>query len=163
VLTGFGLPERYRTATFDRELAIRRTDAEFLALGHRFVDSMLSYVGSYDFGGLTAIRRISHQELAGVKGYLFAFVVRRRITREDGDECLFDFQPVFVRVDGSVDEAAASAAVRLQASESTHEQVPPDSLPFFQVAKEYLEKSGNLWDWDEDLEFIGMSVVDFVE
>jgi len=42
VLIGFDLPERYRTATFDHDLAIRRTDAEFLALGHPFVDSMLS-------------------------------------------------------------------------------------------------------------------------
>ncbi len=160
-LKGFGLDERYRTATFDRDLAIRRTDAEFLALGHPFVDSMLNCVGSYDFGGLTAIRRITDHELAGVTGYLFAFVVRRRITREDGDECLFDFQPVFVRRDGTIDEAAASAAANHQGSESAHRQSPPDPSAFFQAAKLHLEKSANLWDWDDDVEFVGMSFVNF--
>ncbi|MGH9761988.1 MAG: helicase-related protein, partial [Blastocatellia bacterium] len=71
VLEGFDLPERYRQATFERELAIKRNDAEFLALGHLFVDSMLAYVGSYDFGGLAAIRRISAPKLAGRSGFLF--------------------------------------------------------------------------------------------
>ena len=47
-LQSFDLPERYKNATFNRQLAIRRTDAEFLALGHPFVDAMLSYAGSYD-------------------------------------------------------------------------------------------------------------------
>src|SRR5207247_11261216 len=64
-LKGFGLRDRYRTATFDRELAIRRTDADFLALGHPFVASMLGYVGSYDFGGLAEVRPIAAKALAG--------------------------------------------------------------------------------------------------
>ncbi|MCK6485057.1 MAG: DEAD/DEAH box helicase family protein [Phycisphaerae bacterium] len=161
VLRACGLPERYRNATFDRELAIRRTDAEFLALGHEFVDAMLGYVGSYDFGGLTAIRRVGDKERAGISGYLFAFVVRRRITREDGDECLFDFHPVFVRKDGVIDDAAAVAAVNRQASDSQQGSPPPDPTPFFDAARSHLDKAANLWDWDEDVEFIGMSFVYF--
>jgi hypothetical protein len=161
VLKEFGLNERYRTATFDRELAIRRTDAEFLALGHPFIDSMLSYVGSYDFGGLTAIRRITDRALAGTAGYLFAFVVRRRITREDGDECLFGFQPVFVRLDGTIDEGAAGAAVNHQAAESPSRPSPPDPSAYFEAAKLHLEKSTDLWDWDDDVEFVGLSFVSF--
>ena len=74
------LPERVRNATFDRELAIQRPDAEFLALGHPFVDAMLQYAGSYDFGGLTAVRHITEPKLAGRSGFLFVFVVRQRIT-----------------------------------------------------------------------------------
>lgn len=161
VLKGFGLPERYRTATFDREVAIRRTDADFLALGHPFIDSMLAYVGSYDFGGLTAIRQIAAKELAGVSGYLFVFVVRRRITREDGDECLFDFCPVFVRDDGAIDESAATASVNLAAAETPTQYAPPDAAPAFEVAREHLQKSADLWDWAEDVEFLGASWVVF--
>jgi superfamily II DNA/RNA helicase len=162
VLKPFGLPDRFRNATFDRDLAIRRTDAEFLALGHPFVDSMLRYVGSYDFGGLTAIRRIRNESLSGVKGYLFAFVIRRRITREDGDECLFDFQPVFVTCDGTVHTIAAQAAASQDADESDSSAQPPESDRFFAAAKAHLEQTTKLWDWDEDVEFIGMSFVEFV-
>lgn len=160
-LKGFGLSERYRTATFDRELAIRRPDAEFLAIGHPFIDSMLAYVGSYDFGGLTAIRRIALKELAGVAGYLFIFVVRRRITREDGDECLFDFQPIFVREDGEIDESAATASVNTPATEAASGIVPPDVGPSFEAAQRHLQTVGSLWDWEEDVEFIGTSWVEF--
>jgi superfamily II DNA or RNA helicase len=161
VLKDFGLAERYRTATFDRELAIRRPDADFLALGHPFVDSMLSYVGSYDFGGLTAIRRIASTELAGISGYLFLFVVRRHITREDGDECLFDFQPVFVREDGQIDEVAAIAGVKMTATEGEASNDPPDVAPFLEAAQKHLLTTANLWDWEEVVEFVGTSWVEF--
>ncbi|MEX0802238.1 MAG: helicase-related protein [Candidatus Binatia bacterium] len=161
-LKGFALPERYRTATFDRELAIRRTDAEFLALGHPFIDSMLSYVGSYDFGGLTSTRQIVNKELAGVSGYLFVFVVRRRITREDGDECLFDFFPVFVRDDGAIDENAATSSVNLPATDASTPNAPPDIATSFATAQNHLQTVANLWDWEEDVEFIGASRVEFV-
>lgn len=161
ILKGFRLPERYRNATFDRELAIRRTDAEFLAIGHPFVDSMLSHVGSYDFGGLAAARQIPSTELAGVTGYLFALVVTRRITRDDGDECLFDFCPVFVRSDGTIDEIASRAAVNLAGNELNHVDSLPDVIESFSLAMEYLEKTVGLWDWKEDVEFIGLSWNEF--
>jgi hypothetical protein len=57
MLKPFGLPERYRQATFNRDLAIKRNDSQFLALVIPLL-TRLSYVGSYDFGGLTAFRRI---------------------------------------------------------------------------------------------------------
>jgi hypothetical protein len=122
---------------------------------------MLSYVGSYDFGGLTAIRRVAKAELAGISGYLFVFVVRRRITREDGDECLFDFQPVFVRDDGEVDENAATAAVNTPAADASMQSIAPDVARLFEVAQRHLQTVGDLWDWEEDVEFIGTSWVEF--
>jgi hypothetical protein len=122
---------------------------------------MLTYVGSYDFGGLTAIRQIAAKELAGVSGYLFVFVVRRRITREDGDECLFDFCPVFVRADGAIDESAAIASVNLAAAETPTKYAPPDAAPAFEIAREHLQNSANLWDWAEDVEFLGASWIVF--
>jgi hypothetical protein len=163
VLKPFGLPERYRLATFDRQTAIKRPDAHFMALGHAFVDAMLEHVGSYDFGGLAAIRQIASRELAGQSGYLFIFVVRERITREDGDECLFRFAPVFVDADGSVDEKAVSAAVTQPAMESPGNVAPPpDPNAPFEIAKKWLEETARIWDWVDDVEFVGLSWVSFV-
>jgi superfamily II DNA or RNA helicase len=162
VLRPWGLPERYRVATFERELAIRRTDAEFLALGHPFVDALLEYVGSYDFGGLCAIRYIRDLKRAGQSGYLFVFVVRQRIAREDSDECLFRFEPVFVRADGQIDEEAIGSAVT---QESVQGGPPPARLPdsedAFRTARKYLEEKAGIWEWVDDVEFLAMSWVQF--
>src|SRR5947207_6533956 len=128
VVRKFDLPERNREATFDRELAIKRTDPQFMAIGHPFVDATLSYVGSYDFGGLAAIRQIREAALAGRSGFLFAFVLRNRVTREDGDECLFQFLPVVVSPAGQIDESALSAAVTKESLESATATIcPPDA------------------------------------
>lgn len=161
VLKEFELPERVRTATFDRELAIQRGDAEFLALGHPFVDAMLKYVGSSDFGGLTAARTVACQRLAGTSGFLFVFVIRKRITHEDADECLFQFRPVFVRSDGEIDDEAAVAAIADSAEDIAESAKIPDADRAYCVAQKYLEAEGSLWDWNDDVEFIGVSWVQF--
>jgi ERCC4-related helicase len=163
VLKPAGLPERYRTATFDRQVAIKRTDADFLAIGHPFVDAMLEHVGSYDFGGLTAVRHIASKEFAGRSGYLFVFVVRERITREGGDECLFRFSPVFVDATGKVDEALVAPAVTESAVEvAKAPAAPPDPTKPFEVARKWLGGKTGVWDWDDDVEFIGTSWVEFL-
>lgn len=59
-----------------------------------------------NFGGLTAIREIAAPAITGYSGFLFVFVLRQRVTREDSDECLLQFAPVFATVDGQIDEAA---------------------------------------------------------
>jgi ERCC4-related helicase len=163
VLEPFELPERYRSATFDREVAIRRTDAEFLALGHPFVDAMLSYVGSYDFGGLAAIRPISEPKLAGHRGFLFIFVVRQRITRENGDECLFKFEPIFVTADGRIDnETLMSATNGTSVEEHSNGTQVPDPQIAFEAAQRDIEDRLQLWDWTDDVEFLALSWVEFV-
>lgn len=162
VLKPFGLPERYREATFNRELAIKRSDAQFLAIGHPFVDATLTCVGSYDFGGLAAIRHIHEPGLAGQCGYLFVFIIRKRVSLEHGDECLFEFCPVFITADGQPDEKALSAAVARQAADTPAKAAaPPDAARFFDLAKRHLEERLGLWDWDDDVEFIGLSWVQF--
>jgi HKD family nuclease/ERCC4-related helicase len=162
VLKFSGLPERYRNATFDREGAIRHADAEFLALGHPFIDAILTYVGSYDFGGLTAVREIVFPELSGRTGFLFIFVLRHRMAREDGEECLFEFAPVFATVEGKIDETAANVAVNQQSNDSpSSTTAPPDPRLSYQAAKQHLEQKAGLWDWDEDVEFIGLSWIVF--
>lgn len=160
-LRSYGLPERYNTATFDREVAIRRSDADFMALGHPFVDAMLAYVGSYDFGGLTAVREIRAPKKAGVNGFLFIFVVRNRMMREDGEECLFHFAPVFVTSEGDIDEDAVEVAIQYGGETSSKEIIPTDPSAAFQTARRHLEKKAHIWDWDEDVEFIGLSWVVF--
>ena len=102
----YGLDERYRRATFDRATAIRDSQADFLALGHPFVDAMLRRVGDYSFGGHNAVRVIRANGIdsaAPQAGYQFNFTVRSRVQREDGDEYLFDMHTVVVLPDGSID------------------------------------------------------------
>jgi ERCC4-related helicase len=156
-LKAWRLPERVKNATFEREVAIQRTDAEFLALGHPVVNAMLEYVGSYDFGGLTAVRYVNDAKLAGRAGYLFLFVVRHRIAHEVGDECLFHFYPVFINKEGDADEEAAGAAVNQKSEEGNWTKPIPEPGEFFQTAKAYLMERAVLWDWEEDVEFIGAS------
>ncbi len=163
VLQGWKLDERVRNATFDRDLAIRRSDAAFLALGHPVVDAMLEYAGSYEFGGLTAVRRIPHPELAGQSGYFFLFVVRQRIANEAVDECLFHFHPVFVGSDQQVSEEAAAASTLLEARDEAASGSLPASQPFFDIAKQSLENKIGLWDWEDDVEFLGLSWVEFLK
>jgi Helicase conserved C-terminal domain len=155
VLRAAELPERVRNATFDRELAIHRPDAEFL-------DAMLQYAGSYDFGGLTAVRTITEPKLAGRSGFLFVFVVRQRIAREDSDECLFRFEPVFVTGDGRIDEEAVWPAVAGEADAAAPSAEPvPDAAHAFDAARRRLEETAGVWDWADDVEFLGLSWVVF--
>jgi ERCC4-related helicase len=157
LLKPFKLPERYRDATFDRDLAIRRSDANFLAVGHPFVDAMFACVGSYDFGGLAACRRVKSKKLAGQAGYLFLFVVRQRIAHEHGDECLFKLTPVFVTGAGQIDNAAASEAVASTGEDAFEKSELPDPTSAFRLAKQHLETNADLWNWEDDVEFVGMS------
>jgi len=161
VLGPWKLPERYRQATFDRELAIHRSDAEFLALGHPLVEAMLQYAGSYNFGGLTALRRVQDSKLAGRSGFLFLFVVRQRITHEAGDECLFQFRPVFVDKAGKTDDEAAAAAVSGTAKDEKATPTVFEASPFFATARQHLEQNLSIWSWEDDVEFLGLSWVEF--
>jgi hypothetical protein len=161
------LPERVRQGTFDRGLAIARSDAEFLALGHPVIDGILQYAGSYDFGGLAAKRAIASERLRGKSGFLFVFVVRQRITRDDGDECLFRFEPVFVNSEGQIDAEAAGVAVNEQAcGEAGEEAMPVGGVmqaaeASYAAAREHLERKAGVFDWEDDVEFVGLSWVVF--
>ena len=72
-----------------------------------------------------------------------------------------DFRPVFVRHDGAVDEGAARIAVA-EAATGRPTAKPTDPHRALEIAKSHLEKTTKLWDWDEDVEFLGMSFVEFV-
>ena len=163
-----GLPERYRNVTFDRTTAIRNSQADFFAIGHPFVDAMLLQVGSYDFGGHAAVRVIEAPDLPSgcTSGLQFNFIVRSRVSREDGDEYLFDLHTVVVLADGSIDEKISEMAggafsfedgLRPAASSALNRLESVNLETAYQSAKTYLEKRIELWDWDEDVDLIGVA------
>jgi hypothetical protein len=101
-------------------------------------------------------------------GYQFNFMVRSRVQREDGDEYLFDLHTVVVLPDGSIDTALSTlAASSYSESESLTPQIERalDSLgkldveEAFHHAKDHVERNAQLWDWDEDVELIGVARV----
>ncbi len=166
-----GLEERYRMVTFDRATAIRNSQAEFLALGHPFIDAMFRRVGDYSFGGHTTARLIRADgfDLAAPKaGYQFNFTVRSRVQREDGDEYLFDLHTFVVLADGTIQARLAEMAARqfseqgdppATASSTLHQLESLGLDNAHQLAKAALEKQAEFWDWDEDVELIGVAKV----
>jgi len=170
-----GLLERYKSATFDRATAIKNPHAEFLAIGHPFIDAMLHHIGEYDFGGHTATRFIRLPDSAPdafVAGFQFNFTVRRRVAREDGDEHLFDWYTVVVLANGEVDDKLASLAAS-EYSMTGYEPSPSVSAALdrlttselksaFSAARRYLEQRTQLWDWDEEVDLIGVAKIAFL-
>ena len=164
-----GLDERCRMVTFDRASAIKNSQAQFFALGHPFVDAMLRHVGSYDFGGRTTVRVVDGAGLGPatpVAAYQFNFAVRGRLAREDGDEYIFDLYTVAVRADGCVDEKLGGVAANAfslendlpaEAATALHMLESLDLESAYQIAKIHLESKAALWDWDEDVELIGVA------
>ena len=90
------------------------------------------------------------------------FVVRQRITRGGGDECLFQFQPVFVSPDNKVDDELLELAVTGVSVENVGGKcTPPNSSTAFETAKAHIEIKVGLWDWVDDVEFLGLSWLEF--
>jgi hypothetical protein len=131
-------------------------------VGQTFLSALLWY-SLYDFGGLAAVRHLREPARAGQSGYLFVFLKRECIPHAGGDECLFQFEPVFVRPDGSIDEEAVGPALSLEAIEDgTAETALPDSSTAFAAARQHFEQRAGIWEWADDVEFVGMSWVQFV-
>src|SRR5260370_25992008 len=156
-------------ATFDRPTAIRNAQAEFLAIGHPFVDAMLRYIGEYEFGGQTAVRIIRTPDVTGgesAAGYQFNFTVRRRVAREDGDEYLFDLHTIVVNAEGGVDEELSGVAAKEYSCEEIDDSSGAAALrgldrlsidQAFEIAKAHLQERTRLWGWEEDVELIGIA------
>ena len=143
VLQKDGLPERYKSATFERATAIRNPQSEFLAIGHPFVDAMIRRIGEYDFGGHTATRFIKLPDSGPdsiAAGFQFNFTVRRRVAREDGDEHLFDWHTVVVLCDGNVDENLAALAAK-EYSLAGYEPTPSVSAVLDRLTSAELERA----------------------
>jgi len=63
---------------------------------------------------------------------------------------------------GKIDNEAAVAAVGGSAKE---EKATPSAAvepaPFFEAARQHLEQMLSLWSWEDDVEFLGLSWVEF--
>jgi hypothetical protein len=101
-------------------------------------------------------------------GYQFNFTVRSRVRRDDGDEYLFDMHTFVVLADGTIDARLAEIAARgfsedrdppPTASSALHQLESLDLDNAYQLAKAALEKQAEFWDWDEDVELIGVAKV----
>lgn len=165
-LQSLGLRDRYRGVTFDRNTAIRHQEAEFFAIGHPFVDSMLRHIGDYQFGGQTAVRFVEVPGINAVAEALqFNFIVRRRVQRADGIEYLFDLYTAVVRGDGEIDPGLATLAAAAYSIDLADESVAdvgrsPSAVAIengYQKAKSYLEQQLEFWDWDEDVDLVGLA------
>lgn len=96
------------------------------------------------------------------RGILFLFVIRRRVANEFGDECLFTFAPVFVRDDGIVDLQCLSQSLkRTTSGESSGNVDASFAVSAFDVAKRWIEKENEIWNWDDDVEFLAASICEF--
>lgn len=161
VLKSDKIKERYPAVTFERDIAMKRSDIDFFALGHPFVDSMLSYIGSYDFGGLNSKRIIKDQKLAETAGFQFNFIVKKRITQELGDEYLFAFHSVFIDDKGNVTPEISKTLIetKSEAVETYKEKLQVEDK--IQKVKKYLEESADIWDWEEEVDLINAARVEF--
>jgi hypothetical protein len=95
--------------------------------------------------------------------------VRSRVQRDDGDEYLFDLHTLTVLPDGTLDERMAEVAARefsvSDASdagvESLRDLESLDVDAAYDIARAALEKRAQFWDWDEDVDLIGVAKVTF--
>ena len=88
-------------------------------------------------------------------------MVRQRITHEHGDECLFRSTPVFVTAEGRIDDEAGSEAVATSGEDARDQSGLPDPTTAFNAAKQHLETVADLWNWEDDVEFLAMSWTQF--
>ena len=135
---------------------------------------MLRHIGNYDFGGHTAIRVIEVDDSGGVEitaAFQFNFTVRKRVAREDGDEHLFDFHTVVVRPDATIDDRLAKLSAKSYSADLTLDQHALAALTgldaigvnnAYELAKAHLEAQTKLWDWEEEVDLIGVAKVVFV-
>ncbi|MBU4272369.1 MAG: DEAD/DEAH box helicase family protein [Planctomycetes bacterium] len=150
-----GLERRYVKVTFDRAIAIRNSEAEFMAIGHPFTNAVLKRCGSFDFGGLASSKAVRRSPLVSGNGALFNFTVKVTKAVADGESVFFEFIPAFVRDDGTVEPKAADAIVSAPAeanmpSKETALLANAESL--FEKAKgEVLAQCAQYQPWDEDV------------
>lgn len=153
-----GLKPRYEKVTFDRKVAIRNSDMEFMALGHPFTNVALKYCGSADFGGLAGAKtvRCSSPSLSG-NGTLFNFTVKVSKETQEGESVFFQFISTFVHDTGRVASRETTQAIVSALPEAkmpSKQTVLPveNAQALFEKAKEQvLTQCGPYKPWPEDV------------
>jgi hypothetical protein len=166
------LDERYRRATFDRATAIRDSQADFLALGHPFIDAMLRRVGDYSFGGHTTVRVIPVNGLDLKRPWratsLISWSARESNAKTGMNTfstctrwlcCLTEAStrhfPLWLPV-----AIARMTHPRRKSNKALDSLDKMDVEEAFQYAKAHVERTAQLWDW-EDVELIGVGGADW--
>jgi hypothetical protein len=97
--------------------------------------------------------------------------VRRRVQREDGDEYLFEFYTVVISADGVSEKELASCAASTYTKDgslsaqaerlvSRLESIGIDTA--YKLARAEIQREVEFWDWDEDVDLIGVAKVAFL-
>ena len=152
-----GLKRRYEKVTFDRAIAIRNSEAEFLAIGHPLTNAVLNYCGSVDFGGFTGSQVIQRSQCLSASGALFYFTVKVTKEMSGNESTFFEFVPAFVYDDGTV---ASKETVQVIVSELAKAKTPSKqaALPvkkaehLFEKARDQAITECAQYDpWDDDV------------
>ena len=155
-----GLKQRYHKVTFDRAVAIRNSDVEFMAIGHPFTDAVLRYCGSAGFGGFATSKAVRRSPNVSDRGTLFNFTVKLSKETLEGENVFFEFIPVFVHDDGTI-VSGEPKETRQAIVASLIEAKPPsvqkdlhveNAEALFRKAKDaVLEECAQHQPWDEDV------------
>ena len=152
-----GLKQRYEKVTFERAIAIRNSEAEFLAIGHPLTNAILNHCGSVDFGGLTGSQVVRHSQSLSRSGALFHFTVKVKKEMSGNESTFFEFVPAFVYDDGTVaskETVQAIVSELAKAKTLSKQTILPvkDAENLFEKAKgQALEECDQYQPWDEDV------------
>ncbi len=155
-----GLKQRYHRVTFDRAVAIRDSDVEFMAIGHPFTNAVLKYCGSAGFGGLASCKAVRRSPNAPGSGTLFNFTVKVSKETQDGESFFFEFIPVFVHDNGTIvprepketRQDIVTSLIETKAPSVQKDLHIENAEALFQKAKDaVLEEYVQYQLWDEDV------------
>ncbi len=157
------IEKKYKKVTFSRKKAIDHPELEFFAIGHPFIDKVMSLCGSIEFGGYVTSRLLHNENYKGVKGIQFNYIVRNRIQRQEEEEFLFDMYTIFIDKDYRINDEIAYLCQRnysLNENDSLEHKIDIDVQKAENIAKEYLQqKIKKIWDWEEDVELLNIALV----
>lgn len=155
-----GLKQRYHKVTFDRAVAIRNSDVEFMAIGHPFTDAVLRYCGSAGFGGFATSKAVRRSPNVSDRGTLFNFTVKVSKETPEGESVFFEFIPVFVHDDGTIvsgepkktRQAIVASLIEAKAPSVQKDLHVENAETLFRKAKDaVLEECAQHQPWDEDV------------
>ncbi len=150
--------------TFDRQLAIRHSELEFMALGHPFTNAAIQHCGAVDFKGVATCRTVENINLRGIRGLHCNFTVKLTKSTTESELVYFQMAPVFVQQDGTINEEAAKAALFQQSKEDAQPSRPLDlDLSFlYGLAEAAIIKKYEYRDvWEDDIFCLNVAMVEF--
>ena len=159
-----GLNKRYSKVTFDRKLAIRHSELEFMALGHAFTEAAIRYCGSVEFGGFATSIMIENTIFSGLKGLHCNFTVKLVKSTTEGEVISFELIPIFIQQDRTINDEAAEIVLfeKPQGNSDKNWQNDLHLESLYNIAKqEVVLKYENKGVWEEDIFCLNVALVEF--